>query len=186
MHNKTVNQTFDGHFSPKKWILGFFLCLRLRDFLNIGVGEKVFFWKRCKMTWQSIIYFSITPLKCLFLRENLIFLKILKNRVYQIAKKTLKNLSHTLFFFVIYIKLVREYFGPKKITPPPLGSNVCYFCNFISIFWFSTKKIWPTLKWPKFFLHFLPSFIHNWNFSIIFKNKKVRALKVGLIGSIFG
>ena len=103
----------------------------------------------------------------------------------KLQKNPKKSKSHT-FFFVINSKLVREHFGPKKMTPP-LGSNVCYFCNFISIFWFSTKKIWPTLKWPKnFFLHFLPSFTHNWNFSIIFKNKKVRALKVGKIGSIFG
>ena len=122
MHNKTVNQTFDGPFSPKKWIFGFFLCLRLRDFLNIGVGEKVFFWKSCKMTWQSIIYLSTTPLKCLFLRENLIFLKILKNRVYQIAKKNLKNEITPLVFLDFIVNWSGNTMGQKN-GPPLYGPS---------------------------------------------------------------
>ena len=134
-----------------------------------------------------IFYLSTTPLKCFFLHKTWFFIKFWKIGCTKLPKNPKKWKNVIFFIFEFHSKLVREHFGPKKMTPPPLGSNVCYFCNFISIFWFSTKKIWPTLKWPKnYFLHFLPSFTHNWNFSIIFKNKKVIAIKVGLIGSIFG
>ena len=91
----------------------------------------------------------------------------------KLQKNPKKSKSHIFFFFVINSKLVREHFGPKKMTPP-LGSNVCYFCNFISIFWFSTKKIWPTLKWPKnFFLIFYPLSATIGIFQLSSKTKKL-------------
>ena len=141
MHNKTVNQTFDGHFSPKKWILGFFLCLRLRDFLNIGVGEKVFFWKRCKMTWQSIIYLSTTPLKCPSLRENLIFLNILKNRVYQMKKKKMKKRSSN------FLDLIVNWSGitMSQKNGPLSMFLIGYFGTFNLYFEFFDNKNWDTL-----------------------------------------
>ena len=130
--------------------------MRLRDFLNIGVGKKPFFLNRCKMTWQSIIYLSTTPLKCLFLRENLIFLKIVKNRVYQIAKNP-KKWNNTLgFFFGFHSKLVREHNGPKKMDPPCMFL-VGYFGTFNLNFDFLKKKYLGHPKMTKIF--FLPQSI---------------------------
>ena len=143
MHNKTVNQILMVILAQKSEFFSYFQCLRLRDFLYIGMGEKVFFWKRCKMTWQSIIYLSTTPLKCLFLRENLIFLNILKNRVYQIEKKNLKN--QKVIFFLLLLSIVNwsgntmgQKNGPSLHVPTRLFWQ---FWTLILNFW---KQIFGT------------------------------------------
>ena len=116
------------------------------------------------------------PSKMLLSPQNLIFHKILKNRVYQIAKKPQKWKNVLFFIFGFHSKLVREHFGPKKMDPPicpPLG----YFCNFNLNFEMLEKKY---LRHPKitkiFFLPLSIPFTSNLNFSIIFKNKKVTAI----------
>ena len=120
------------------------------------------------------------PSKMLLSPQNLIFRKILTNRVYQIEKKP-KKWKNTLFlFFGFHSKLVREHFGPKKMDPPicpPLG----YFCNFNLNFEFLEKNIWDTLKWQKYF--FCPNQYLSpaiWIFQLSSKTKKLQPFKVSL------
>ena len=100
------------------------------------------------------------PSKMLLSPQNLIFHKILKNRVYQIAKKTQKWKNVLFFIFGFHSKLVREHFGPKKMDPPicpPLG----YFCNFILNFEFLEKKYLRHPKMTKIFFFALINTFHQ-------------------------
>ena len=74
--------------------------------------------------------------------QNLIFHKILKNRVYQIAKNPKKSKSPIFFVVVINSKLVREHFGPKKMTPP-WGPMSVIFAILSLFFDFRQKKFDP-------------------------------------------
>ena len=111
------------------------------------------------MTWQSIFYCSTTPLKCLFLRENLIFLKIVKNRVYQIAKKTLKN--QKVIFFLLLLSIVNwsgNILGQKKWPPPP-GVQCLLFLQFYLYFLiFDKKNLTHPKMTKKFFFAFFTLF----------------------------
>ena len=143
MHNKTVNQIFDGHISPKKWIFWFFQCLRLRDFLNIGVGEKVFIWKGVKWHDNQFSIYQPPLWNASFSVKTWFFLKLWKIGCTKLQKNP-KKWNNTLgFFFGFHSKLVREHNGPKKMDPPCMFL-VGYFGTFNLNFDFLKKKIFGT------------------------------------------
>ena len=58
MHNKTVNQIFDGHISPKKWIFAIwvFSMFEVAWFFKYRGGRKSAFPERCKMTFFTLFH----------------------------------------------------------------------------------------------------------------------------------
>ena len=124
------------------------------------------------------------PSKMLLSPQNLIFHKILKNRVYQIAKKPKKWKNVLFFIFEFHSKLVREHFGPKKMDPPicpPLG----YFCNFNLNFEFLEKKYLRHPKITKIFFFCPNQYLSPaiWIFQLSSKTKKLQPFKVSLLSA---
>ena len=109
--------------------------MRLRDFLNIGVGEKVFFWKRCKMTWQLFIYFTTTPLNYLFCS------KVMKANARIAGNSACQDLLYWNWGRLDHYKAVmKPFFGGKRAQNNFKCSYNSYWQASFGILWSSSKE----------------------------------------------